>query len=139
MLALSAINCSHPKFVQTRCCNTAGSLTKFGAGGQLWEILPTMKRRNFIKTSAAVAAGASTLAAMTRASAAETGEGTAHEFYELKLYHLRKGPKQKLFDDFYREATLPAMKRAGIGPVGVFNVVTRHRAGQSHDVCVDAA
>ncbi len=30
----------------------------------------------------------------------------------------------KRFDDFYREAALPAMNRAGLGPVGVFSVMT---------------
>jgi NIPSNAP len=43
------------------------------------------------------------------------------EFYELRQYHLRRGPQVKLTDDFLREAALPAWKRLGIGPVGVFN------------------
>ena len=30
---------------------------------------------------------------------------------------------QKRFDDFYREAAIPAMNRAGINPVGVFSVM----------------
>lgn len=56
-------------------------------------------------------------------SAAEKSESPAREFYELRLYHLRRGPKQKLFDDFYEHAAIPAMNRAGIGPVGVFSVM----------------
>ncbi|MDB6017582.1 MAG: family containing protein [Pedosphaera sp.] len=64
-----------------------------------------------------------TLASVMNVSAAEKSEGTAREFYELRLYHLRRGPKQKLFDDFYRNAAIPAMSRAGIGPVGVFSVM----------------
>ena len=51
------------------------------------------------------------------------GEKVKPEYYELRLYHLRRGPKQKLFEDFFREAALPAMNRNGIGPVGVFNVL----------------
>lgn len=82
-----------------------------------------MQRRKFLKTSIA-AAGAGALASALNASAAEKGEGTMREFYELRLYHLRKGPKQKLFDDFYKDAAIPAMRRAGTGPVGVFNVMT---------------
>ncbi|MDB6108927.1 MAG: family containing protein [Pedosphaera sp.] len=81
-----------------------------------------MKRRAFLKSSLA-ATSAGTLAAMLNASAAEKGESTTREFYELRLYHLRRGPKQKLFDQFYREAAIPAMSRAGIGPVGVFGVM----------------
>lgn len=81
-----------------------------------------MKRREFIKKSA-VAAGATTMVSALGAAAAERSVTVNHEFYELRLYHLRRGPKQKLFDDFYREAAIPAMNRAGIGPVGAFSVM----------------
>ena len=80
-----------------------------------------MKRREFLKSSL-TAASVAGLASALETSAAGQGTGTTREFYELRLYHLRRGPKQKLFDDFYREASIPAMNRAGIGPVGVFNV-----------------
>src|SRR5258706_104887 len=78
-----------------------------------------MKRREFLRSTAALAA----LSAATTMDAAENPHPTGHEFYELRIYHLRKGPKQKLMDDYYREASIPAMKRLGIGPVGVFNVL----------------
>lgn len=80
-----------------------------------------MKRREFLKSSLTAVSVAGLTSAL-ETSAAERGAGAAREFYELRLYHLRRGPKQKLFDDFYREASIPAMNRAGIGPVGVFNV-----------------
>ena len=80
-----------------------------------------MKRREFLKSSLAATSVAG-LASALETSAAEKGEHDSREYYELRLYHLRRGPKQKLFDDFYREAALPAMNRAGIGPIGVFNV-----------------
>src|SRR5439155_15930613 len=80
-----------------------------------------MKRREVLKSSLA-ATSVVGLTSLLKTSAAEQSGKTAREFYELRLYHLRRGPKQKLFDDFYREAALPAMNRAGIGPVGVFNV-----------------
>ncbi len=81
-----------------------------------------MKRREFLKSSLAatsVAAMSSTLAAR----AAESSKSAAREFYELRLYRLRRGPMQKRFDEFYRDAAIPAMNRAGIGPVGVFSVL----------------
>ena len=53
---------------------------------------------------------------------AET-EKTAREFYELRLYHLRRGPKPKLVEDFLREAAIPAWNRIGLRPIGVFNVM----------------
>ena len=37
---------------------------------------------------------------------------TSPEFYELRLYHLRRGPKTKLFDDFFRDASLPAFRHS---------------------------
>src|SRR3954453_2784679 len=43
--------------------------------------------------------------------------------YELRLYHLRRGPVVKRADDYFRDALLPALGRLGAGPVGVFNVV----------------
>ncbi|HEX4645273.1 MAG TPA: NIPSNAP family protein, partial [Verrucomicrobiae bacterium] len=81
-----------------------------------------MKRREFLKSSAA-ATSVGTLTALLDAAAAEKKPDAPREFYELRLYHLRRGPKQKLFDDFYRSAAIPAMNRAGIQPVGVFNVM----------------
>src|SRR6185437_9578392 len=80
-----------------------------------------MRRRKFLKTSIA-AAGMGTVATMINATQ-EKGESAAREFYELRVYHLRRGPKQKLFDDFFKHAAIPAMNRAGIGPVGVFSVM----------------
>ena len=82
-----------------------------------------MKRREFLKTSLAATSLAG-LASTFSAGAAEPASGQAREFYELRLYHLRRGPKQKVFDDYLREAALPAMNRAGISTVGVFNVMT---------------
>jgi hypothetical protein len=45
------------------------------------------------------------------------------EYYELRIYHLRRGPNVKLMDDFIAQALLPALKRLTVGPVGVFNTL----------------
>ncbi|MBM3840394.1 MAG: NIPSNAP family containing protein [Verrucomicrobia bacterium] len=81
-----------------------------------------MKRRSFLKSSLAATSVAG-LAPMVTGQAAQASSNPAREFYELRMYHLRRGPKQKLFDDFYREAAVPAWNRAGVAPVGVFNVM----------------
>lgn len=60
----------------------------------------------------------SSLAASAAAAEAKTGR----EFYELRLYHLRQGPMLKRFDEFYRDVALPAWNRAGVNPVGVFDL-----------------
>src|SRR5438045_2691086 len=84
-----------------------------------------MKRREFLKSSLAAASVAGLASASAvKTSAADDSEKGGREFYELRLYHLRRGPKQKLFDDFYREAAIPAMNRQGVGKIGVFSVMT---------------
>jgi hypothetical protein len=80
-----------------------------------------MKRREFL-TSSIATAGLGTMLAGTNAGAQETGTPVAREFYELRLYHLRRGPQTQLFDRFYREAAIPALNRAGVDRVGVFNL-----------------
>jgi hypothetical protein len=82
-----------------------------------------MKRRDFLKSSVAIASAAATTELLA-AESTESGRPVAREFYELRKYHLRRGPTQKRFDDFYREAAIPAMNRAGISPIGVFSVMT---------------
>lgn len=82
-----------------------------------------MKRREFCKSSL-LAAGAAGLTSLFNAAAAEADEKPAREFYELRLYHLRRGPKQRVFDDYLRNAAIPAMNRAGVSPIGIFNVAT---------------
>jgi hypothetical protein len=82
-----------------------------------------MKRRDFLKSSIVAATGAATLSPSFSARTEEPKKETTRALYELRLYHLRRGPMIKRFDDFYREAAIPAMNRAGLGPIGVFNVV----------------
>jgi hypothetical protein len=80
----------------------------------------SMKRREFLKSSAVVAG----TAAVTTLFAAEKEPGKMRRLFELRKYHLRRGPMQKRFDDFYRDAAIPAMNRAGMNPIGVFSVMT---------------
>jgi hypothetical protein len=73
-----------------------------------------MKRRTFVQTSVATictAAVGSTLAADAKA---KNGQ-----LFELRKYEL-KAEKQALLDDYLSKAFIPALKRYGIGPVGVF-------------------
>src|SRR5690242_689362 len=80
-----------------------------------------MNRRTFLKTSLAAGSAAGLAWPMSSISGAEQ-ETRAREFYELRRYHLRRGPQQKRFEDFLREAAVPAFRRAGVGPIGVFQV-----------------
>ena len=73
-----------------------------------------MKRRSFIKTSLA-AVGSSTIAAAASSGAEQSGR----EFYELRVYSL-PAAKQPVLDRYLSKAFIPALKRLGEGPVGVF-------------------
>jgi hypothetical protein len=73
-----------------------------------------MERRSFVQASLLTVG---TLTA-SRAVAADS-KPSSSELYELRLYHLKAG-KQAIFDDYMSKAFIPALKRFGIGPVGVF-------------------
>lgn len=72
-----------------------------------------MKRRSFIQMSL-TAVGTTAMTA-----AADAAEQKTREFYELRVYSLPAG-KQERLDGYLSRAFLPALKRYGIGPVGVF-------------------
>ena len=78
-----------------------------------------MKRREFV--AASCLAGLAPLTAAAQGTAPSNPAGK--EYYELRIYQLEAGPKQKLFEDFAREAAIPALNRIGIGPVGVFRML----------------
>ena len=78
-----------------------------------------MKRRQFLKSAAALAA-VTTVASKVRAE--DAPPAGSREIYQLRLYHLRSGAPANRFDKFLRDAAIPAWNRAGINPVGVFSV-----------------
>jgi hypothetical protein len=86
----------------------------------------SMDRREFV--SAAVVAGGALLPGTNLAAGGQgTGAGRAQEktleYYEIRRYHLRRGPGQQVVDAYLRQAAVPAWQRAGAGPVGVFSVM----------------
>ena len=83
-----------------------------------------MKRRAFLKTSSV--AGAGVLAGLSGAIAG-AAEGQ-REFYELRVYEMPTGNRKALLNDYLAKAAIPAWSRLGIGPVGVFNVVSGSNA-----------
>lgn len=78
-----------------------------------------MKRRDFLKTSLAAGAVAATSTVM---NAADDKSHAPREFYQIRQYRLRQGPMLKRFDEFYRDAGVPAWNRAGVATVGVFDL-----------------
>jgi len=98
-----------------------------------------MDRRRFLQSSLAasalasagtpVTAGSNSAPAFTGAGISGDsgarpedvrGEPAVPEYYELRLYHMRRGPRQKLIQDYHRDVLIPALNRYDIGPVGVF-------------------
>ncbi len=74
-----------------------------------------------MKTSVAAAAVAGVPNAPTQ-SQQEAANAKAHEYYELRQYHVQSGRQQKLTDAFLKDALVPALNRLGIASVGVFNL-----------------
>ena len=74
-----------------------------------------MKRRDFLAASA--------LAALTPFTSFADAPGSDREYYELRKYTILNRSKQKVFNNFMKDAFIPAVNRMGIEPVGAFNVV----------------
>lgn len=88
-----------------------------------------MQRRQFIQTSAATACG---LAAASQALAAPAN-APERELYEWRTYRLKDKAGQPALHDYLQAAALPAWKKLGLGPVGVFTEIGPD-AGPSIDV-----
>ncbi|MEO8078294.1 MAG: NIPSNAP family protein, partial [Acidobacteriota bacterium] len=85
-----------------------------------------MNRRDFVAATLAVSGGllGRSAAAAARQAAAPPGRlARPSEYYELRRYHLRRGPQTAIVDNYWRLAALPALQRAGVGPIGAFNVM----------------
>lgn len=77
-----------------------------------------MQRRSFVKVSlAATALGA--LNPKT-SMAAEKAKASSREFYELRVYTLENERQQKLVEDYFKDAFIPALNRLGCKSVGLF-------------------
>ncbi len=81
-----------------------------------------MKRRKFLTSALTASCLAAPLSMSKTAAANEKGDQPQPEYYELRLYHMLFGPKQKLLNDFLRDVVIPAMNRNGMAPIGVFTV-----------------
>ncbi|QOV88158.1 NIPSNAP family protein [Humisphaera borealis] len=87
----------------------------------------SLTRRNLLAAAMAAGVGAVLASpAITRANAVANPEPAKDtmkpEYYELRSYHLRRGPMQKRLDDYLRDAFIPAAAKAVGGPIGVFGV-----------------
>jgi len=81
-----------------------------------------MPRRRFLGRSLAASVLAAGVSSGNLRALEETEDSRGREYYELRRYHLQSGPQEKLADDFFGQAMLPALNRLGIRPVGAFKV-----------------
>jgi hypothetical protein len=77
-----------------------------------------MKRRTFLQSS--VTQGIIASATLTGFSNAASAAGSTREYYKLSTYTLNAA-KKPVLDTYLGKAFIPALRRAGIGPVGVFS------------------
>ncbi|MBB6108485.1 Tat (twin-arginine translocation) pathway signal sequence [Mucilaginibacter lappiensis] len=77
-----------------------------------------MKRRSFLKASALTAAATGISTHSVMASAVKEKQST--EFYELRTYLLKNETQQKLVEDYFQNAAIPALNKLGCKHIGVF-------------------
>ena len=77
----------------------------------------TFSRRRFVQSAAAAGAGS------LLGTSADAEQPAGRDYYELRAYHLRRGPHEAQMNDYFKNALVPALRRLGVGPVGVFTVL----------------
>ena len=80
--------------------------------------LSFMKRRSFVKTSLITTALGAVNSKISMASENLKSGGT--EFYELRTYNLKNEQQQKLVEDYFANAAIPALNRLGNKNIGFF-------------------
>ena len=80
-----------------------------------------MKRRNFVKSSLLTGTLAGILPQISLAATnASWQKKVAPEFYELRVYTLKNDTQQKIVEDYFRNAAIPALNKLGSKNIGVF-------------------
>jgi hypothetical protein len=79
-----------------------------------------MKRRSFVKNSLLTGTLAGITPLLSNASVNNTEKKTGREFYELRVYTLKDAGQQKLVEDYFENAAIPALNKLGSKNIGVF-------------------
>ena len=80
-----------------------------------------MKRREMLAAASGFAAAVLPGAALAQGVGSKMDAG--RQIIDLRKYYLPVGPKKERFNDFLRDAAIPALNRLGVKPVGVFIVL----------------
>jgi hypothetical protein len=81
-----------------------------------------MQRRAFLGASTAAALTSSQALAAASGPGGQPAGGGSAVLLELRRYRLRNGPMAARFAAYAKDALVPALGRAGISPVGAWNV-----------------
>ena len=79
-----------------------------------------MKRRTFLSAGAAL--GMTPVMGMPSPGIFEQSQTKGQQYFEWIRYYLPVGNRQGWVSEYYRDVAIPALNKAGIGNVGVFNV-----------------
>jgi len=80
-----------------------------------------MRRRTFLTAGAALGlTPVMGMSALTENTEQKSGE--KQQYFEWIRFHLPLGSRQGLVSEYYRDVAIPALNKAGINNVGVFNV-----------------
>ncbi|TDH21418.1 NIPSNAP family containing protein [Segetibacter sp. 3557_3] len=80
-----------------------------------------MKRRFFVKASMLSGLLAPVSSVVSKAAEFEAAPAkVAPEYYEFRVYTLKDATQQKLVEDYFQQAAIPALNRMGVKNVGVF-------------------
>ncbi|WP_147203232.1 NIPSNAP family protein [Segetibacter aerophilus] len=79
-----------------------------------------MKRRSFVKASMLTGSLTGLSAMVAKASEKDFFAKSSPEFYELRVYTLKNSAQQKLVEDYFQNAAIPALNRLGSKNIGVF-------------------
>lgn len=81
-----------------------------------------MNRRDFVAGSLGASIAPNLAEAAGRGAAEGPSTGAAAQVLELRRYSFRMGPMLARYNEYAKNALLPALNRAGIKPVGAFSV-----------------
>lgn len=76
-----------------------------------------MQRRKFLSASLA-----SSAVALAQRGSAQSSPAPSREFYLIRRYNLVNGPQTQLTEHYFADALIPALTRAGLGPIGAFTL-----------------
>jgi hypothetical protein len=78
-----------------------------------------MKRRSFVKTSLLTGSSVTAITPLFNAAGAQNKKAM-QELYELRVYTLKDEKQQRLVENYFEQAAIPALNKIGSRHVGVF-------------------